>query len=575
MSVFTEEQLLNNILQSKLSTNETVNILCCVNDEYVNSMINLMYSVRHFCNKKIKLFILTTHLSKKNNELILEQMDYLGINPNIEKVVDVKRFEKQLNGWSLEVYLKLYSFKILPGDVEKVLYLDADTLATDDIFKIYNIDIENYLIAATYDIDMLGTNVFERRKKFGISHDYFNAGVVLLNLKQQRKRWNIEEINDLIETVDCDYPTQDFLNILCEEKDVKFLPFRANFQTWGNIKEESDLKCGRVSIIHYITNQKPWITKNFSLYSTKLFYECAAMTHIPEFCPAEYFEERLIKNINKSKTNKKELNLLCCINDGFARPLVNLMYSIRQYNYCKINLYVLSTKLSPNLQEEIKLAGKKININVSIQVCQLPEFYIGSDYWSLDMYLRILAFEYLPKELDKILYMDSDMQAFNDIEEIFDMDISNHTIAARKEPWRFVDNNIKNSCANNNYDHEYFNSGVLLMNLKKIREIWTKEKIIELITTMKLIFPDQDVLNKLCCEKEIYFMNDRYNCFHTHMMTNYDEVIIDSPILMHYVGPEKPWTAETVKYQQTFFFKSAKLTGIEEYITKGKTLNLF
>lgn len=574
MPLFTEEQLLENIIKSKFNVDEEINILCCVNDLYVNPLINLMYSVRHFSSRRIKLYLLTTQISKKNIDLILKKMNYLGIKINIKEVVDMKKYENSIKGWSLEVYLKAFAFKLLPKILKKILYLDVDMLACNDVSMVYDINIENYLVGATYDIDMLGSNVFERRKILGIAHDYFNAGVLLLNLKEQRKKWTFAKVDKLISEVGCNYPTQDYLNILCEETDIKFLPFRVNFQAWWNVGEEVDIKTNNISFIHYITPQKPWIEKNFDYYSTRLFYECAKLTHLPDYCPAEYFEERLLENINKSKDNDKRINLLCCINDGFARPLINLMYSIRQYNDCQLNLYVLSTKLSQEYQAEIVAACKRININVEIKVCQLPEFYVGSDYWSLDMYLRILAFEYLPKNIDKILYMDSDMQAFNDIEEIYDMDIADYTLAARKEPWRFVDNNIKNSCANNNYDHDYFNSGVLLLNLKKIREIWTKEKIIELISTMKLIFPDQDVLNKLCSENEIYFMNDRYNCFHTRVMSNYDDVITDSPILMHYVGPEKPWTAEVVKYQQTFFFKSAKLTGIEEYITKGKNLNL-
>ena len=44
MPLFTEEQLLENIIKSKFTLEEEINLFCCLDDGYVNPTINLMYS---------------------------------------------------------------------------------------------------------------------------------------------------------------------------------------------------------------------------------------------------------------------------------------------------------------------------------------------------------------------------------------------------------------------------------------------------------------------------------------------------------------------------------------------------
>ena len=576
MTVFNEGQLLDNILKVKTSLEEeTINLFCCVNDKLVNPMINLMYSIRHFCDKKLKLFILTTALSPNLIEVIQEKLSYIEVETWI-KQVENSSHDTHESKWSLDVYLKVFGFEYLPNDIDKVLYLDAGILALDDISKIYKTDVSGVLMAAMIDVDVNHPLVFQRRIDFSISHDYFNAGVLLYNLKKQREVWSYKFLNNEINEKNFPYNDQDLLNSLCKEEDVIILPYSGNFQSWWEIKNKKCLEILKPTLVQFINNQKPWVERNFDYYTTTLFFECAALTHLPEYCPGEYFEDRLQRNISWSKTSKdtKEINLLCCVNDAYSNPMINLMYSIRQYNSDRINLYVLSTSLSEETQERIHKMGDKINIKTNIKLCELPDLYIGEAYWSLDMYLRVLAFEYLPKELDKILYLDADVQAFDDIAPIYEMDISNHVLSARKEPWRESFDKMMNSIKDNNFDHEYFSSGLMLFNLKKMRELWSKEKVFETIKSLKLYFPDQDTLNKLCKKDDILDMPDRYNFYDLWLMVKYQDVIKKAPIILHYVSGGKPWNVETPNYEQTFFFRSAKFTGIQEYIDKGKKFGL-
>ena len=220
-------------------------------------------------------------------------------------------------------------------------------------------------------------------------------------------------------------------------------------------------------------------------------------------------------------------------------------------------------------------AMDKLNITLNVSVKKLDGLSNGGvDYWSLDMYLRVFAFEYLPKSVDKVLYLDADVLAFGDIAEIYQTDISDYVLSARKEPWRFTFERMKDSCRDNNITHDYFSSGVMLLNLKRIREIWSLEKIYGIIKTAKLYFPDQDVLNILCSDEDIYYMNDRFNYFDLYLMCTREDIINKLPVILHYAGGTKPWNAQQPNYEHTYFFKNARLTGIEEYIQKADQFNI-
>jgi len=83
----------------------------------------------------------------------------------------------------------------------------------------------------------------------------------------------------------------------------------------------------------------------------------------------------------------------------------------------------------------------------------------------------------LPKEIDKILYLDIDTLLIGPIDELWNIDISNSYCAGAKEPKKET-------------DFSYINTGVLLMNLKKIREDKKDDEWIELLNKNVYEFPD-------------------------------------------------------------------------------------
>lgn len=94
--------------------------------------------------------------------------------------------------------------------------------------------------------------------------------------------------------------------------------------------------------------------------------------------------------------------------------------------------------------------------------------------------------------------MDADIVCYDDITSLYKVNIDGYDFAATKDyfgKW-FI-------------DYKYINSGVLLMNLKKLKENDILRKCREMCFEKKMLLPDQTALNK-CCEQKLYLPR-KYN----------------------------------------------------------------
>ena len=104
-------------------------------------------------------------------------------------------------------------------------------------------------------------------------------------------------------------------------------------------------------------------------------------------------------------------------------------------------------------------------------------------------------------EEEKVLYLDTDAIVLKDISELWNINIDNYYLAGCKDLGAFERDNISSRLG---ITGKYINSGVLLMNLKKIREDNIYKKWFETINKRQLIFPDQDAINLVCQKGIIY-----------------------------------------------------------------------
>ncbi len=158
--------------------------------------------------------------------------------------------------------------------------------------------------------------------------------------------------------------------------------------------------------------------------------------------------------------------------------------------------------------------------------------------------------------LDKVLYLDTDTMVRTDLRELFETPMDNVYMAGVPVVWAQIKKSDRNRWLKQSgipgMDY-YVNSGVLLMNLKAMRENNIEEKCLALVGKKEfapLDPADQLILNYVCYGK-IGFVPCRYNVTmsnikHAKLMTalySAKEVreAFDNPAVIHWTGAGKPW----------------------------------
>lgn len=251
-----------------------------------------------------------------------------------------------------------------------------------------------------------------------------------------------------------------------------------------------------------------------------------------------------------------------------------MLYSLATQNKEKINVYVAHSKLE---ESDLKFIKDKLPLdNIEINEIKLDDEFLCEApitfHFSKEMYYRIFASDFLPESIDRILYLDPDLIILNSLTNFYNMEMGNNLFSAIKSqnPLTQTQCKIRLKMAE---ESVYFNSGVLLMNVKKLRQELDKKKILEYIQDNDeiLFLPDQDVLNALYNDKTIVLDDDRYNFDARYY--NFEKIINsevsdlsavkENVAIVHFCGKNKPW-------QKTYKSKLGKLyTEIADEINIG------
>ncbi len=151
--------------------------------------------------------------------------------------------------------------------------------------------------------------------------------------------------------------------------------------------------------------------------------------------------------------------------------------------------------------------------------------------------------ELLP-ELDKVLYLDGDIIVKNDITELYMLNVEPYYAAVVKDMLVYRNNHIQEIGVSN-----YFNSGVMLLNLKKLRKDKVREKLLEAKKKDDICeYMDQDAFN-VVFDNEVLFIHPKYNHIAVtetiyslkEIQDFYEVVDWDETVILHLAGLAKPW----------------------------------
>jgi lipopolysaccharide biosynthesis glycosyltransferase len=217
-----------------------------------------------------------------------------------------------------------------------------------------------------------------------------------------------------------------------------------------------------------------------------------------------------------------------------------------------INVYCLHSSLSEDdkcyINGHIKFDNVKINY-IEIDRNYFINAPVVKRYPS-EVYYRLVAYEFLPQDVDKILYLDVDIIVNKNLQDLYNLDFKDNLFFATTNIGNFLTciNRIRLGVKKN---HIYPNTGVLLMNIARLRQVAKKEEIFDFIHKHKPVMTlyDEDVIFGLYGDKiellddKKFNLSDRsitkFNMFHKDKI-NKDWVDCNN-VIIHYLGKNKPW----------------------------------
>lgn len=216
---------------------------------------------------------------------------------------------------------------------------------------------------------------------------------------------------------------------------------------------------------------------------------------------------------------------MCCTKNWYIH-LATELYALFKHNKVKkVYLFIEDDNIPYLTDKRIEF----INVNNLKEYVTNESPNYNTQYSKLS-YLRCY-FSKVLKE-NKILYIDADAIVVNNIEDLWDIDLEDNVLAGiheggewNKHLWTY------------GLDDTYINSGVLLMNLKKIKEERLDDSMLYLLNHNKYAFPDQDVIN-LVCRNRIKQLSNIYNLTETTGFRNDAKII-------HYIRGRKGWIKDS------------------------------
>lgn len=242
--------------------------------------------------------------------------------------------------------------------------------------------------------------------------------------------------------------------------------------------------------------------------------------------------------------------------------------SSKENNY---EIKILYTNATEENQKKIK-AYEKANIsiefvNLSHKLKEIEDKLYTRNYFSNTTYFRLFIPELYP-EYDKAVYIDSDTVTLADIAELYNTEMGDNLIAGIPDGavqaipifQEYVEKVVGVVDYNN-----YFNAGIIVMNLKALREYKFQDKFLYMLSKIKFeVAQDQDYMNRLC-KGRVKLLGFEWNRMPA-MGKKEGELK-----LIHYNLGCKPWYFDNVLYQE-YFWKYAKETEFYDEIKEmGKS----
>lgn len=354
-------------------------------------------------------------------------------------------------------------------DLNRILSMDVDTIVHESLLPLWDLDLNESYFAA----------VTEPKSRHIRGYPYPNFGVCMLNLEHLRKDGMDDTIIAELNTVSHKYPEQDAFVRNCG---MRFTPLPSDYNdtsTGFKITEHTD----HAIVTHY-AGFNEWT--DFDIVSYWLKHTTPPKRTVVYMGNRNYYG--MITTAAKSLLAHSPVDEIVFLteDDTFPEKLPPIIRTVNVKNQQIFDPY------GPNIHH----------------------------YYTYMTLMRAALSKVLPDE-DRVLLLDPDTIVEDDISPIWATDLTNKYFAGVKET------------RNNDHTPPYYNAGVMLMNLKKLREDEMDDRMIHEINTVKYRHLEQDVLNFLC-KPFIHSLPAMYNA-------SFVSDPVQHPLISHYLSTAKKY----------------------------------
>lgn len=247
------------------------------------------------------------------------------------------------------------------------------------------------------------------------------------------------------------------------------------------------------------------------------------------------------------------IQILCALDANYLPQLRVLLTSIRLNNPGEtFGLYLMHSGLPERELEGLERWCGEVGWefhSVPVDAALFDGAPVTAQY-PREMYYRLLAGQMLPESLSRVLYLDPDILVINPLRELWETDMQGNMFAAAAHTGKTeLANNVNRIRLGT--DHDYYNSGVLLIDLERCRSEVAPDELFAFVREHRreLVMPDQDLLNAVYGDSILPLDDALWNYdarnFNNYMLRSAGEQdmdwVMENTAILHFCGKAKPW----------------------------------
>lgn len=546
-----------------IATDAPVHVLFCADRGYFPHMAVAAVSLAAHTRRRIHVHVLTCDdLGDLEPALAETLAPHPHVTWTIRRIEDARLATLFVDKYlTKEAYLRFLAPEVLPPEVGRVVYLDCDLVVLDDIGTLADADLRGQPLAAVADLDWWGPVPEQRLRDLGLrpGHRYVNSGVLVLDLEAWRRERIAERLFAFAAAGEArlTYHDQDAINVVLQGRIVE-LPRRWNVQTlWSTRFVRRTFPAefaataearARPAILHFSSRDKPWKFRAFTR-RRGLYFRFRDRTPWRDAVPAgltalQRGEYRLSRRLlgagidlnavgalarraralaapaaapEAAPAADGTVHVMFCADRGYLQHVAAAAVSVAEGRRGRpLAIHVLTCDAASPEEDRLRAslapyAGVTLAIHRA-DADRLDRLFVDR-HVTREAYLRFLAPELLPAEVARVIYLDADLVALDDVAGLWAADLDGKPVAAVQEvDWSEAGPDTRAAALGIAPGHVYVNSGVLVMDLAAWRRDGLCQRLLDCAAELgpRAVYWDQDALN-VALQGEIALLDRRWN----------------------------------------------------------------